>query len=130
MPYKPKSGAQRRKERAAKGLPKFTAAEAAARRARDKRRGVTRIHLNGVDLDKIKQETGCADCGFTGHPAALHFDHLPGYEKRQNLSQMKRGYSRASVLAEIAKCEVVCANCHAIRTWTRRWGNRKLGASA
>src|SRR6266496_2898805 len=55
MPYKPKSGAQRRKERAAKGLPKFTAAEAAARRARDKRRGVTRIHLNGVTPRRLSR---------------------------------------------------------------------------
>jgi hypothetical protein len=121
MPYKPKSGAQRRKERAAKGLPKFSEAELAGRRAADKRRPARRSD-HGLDLAKIKQEAGCADCGFTGHPAALHFDHLPGFVKRVNLSQMNRGYARTTVLAEIAKCEVVCANCHAIRTWTRRWG--------
>jgi len=128
MPYKPKTSTQRRKERVAKGLPKFSEVELAGRRARDKRRSSSRVYINGVELAKIKQEAGCADCGFTGHPAALHFDHLPEFEKRRNLSKMTRGYSRANVLAEIAKCEVVCANCHAIRTWTRRYGSSEIAA--
>lgn len=103
MPYKAKSGAQRRKERVARGLPKFTEAEAAGRRASDKKRGAKRVHINAIDLAHIKQEVGCADCGYSSHPAALHFDHLPGFKKVANLSRMKRGYSRASVLAEITQ---------------------------
>ena len=126
MPYKPKSGAQRRQERVAQGLPKFTAAEQAGRQARDRRRQSVRVHVNGLDLAQMKLDSGCVDCGYAGHSAALHFDHLPGHEKRQNLSRMMRGYSRESVLAEIAKCEVVCANCHAIRTWGRRYGPDRI----
>lgn len=70
-------------------------------------------------LDEMKTERGCVDCGYSEHPAALEFDHLPGTEKRFIISQ---GYSRSreAVLAEIEKCEIVCANCHRIRTWRRR----------
>lgn len=72
-----------------------------------------------VWLDGLKCGLGCADCGFTGHPAALEFDHRPGTEKRFIVSS---GYSRnrAKVLAEIEKCDLVCANCHRIRTHDRR----------
>ena len=70
-------------------------------------------------IDSIKIGRGCADCGYNLHPAALHFDHLPGKKKRFHVSGMLHR-SEAAILAEIAQCEVVCANCHAIRTVKRR----------
>lgn len=64
---------------------------------------------------------GCKDCGYAEHPHALDFDHLPGTEK---LLTIGSGDSTTApwdkVLAEIEKCEVVCANCHRIRTYERR----------
>lgn len=61
----------------------------------------------------------CADCGGTFHFAAMDFDHVLGTAKAFTVSGgHKRG--AASVLAEIAKCEVVCANCHRLRTFKRR----------
>lgn len=40
-----------------------------------------------------------------------------GSEKSDNVSMMVgRGLSIERVLAEIAKCDVVCSNCHRIRT--------------
>lgn len=68
--------------------------------------------------DRIKLERGCADCGYKAHPAALHFDHIEGSDKLLNVSQMS-SRSEAVILNEISKCEVVCANCHAIRTANR-----------
>jgi hypothetical protein len=70
-------------------------------------------------IDRIKKERGCVDCGFNKHPAALHFDHLPGQGKWYNIADMLYR-SPEAILAEIKKCEVVCANCHAIRTAHRR----------
>ncbi len=67
----------------------------------------------------IKLERGCIDCGYRTDPAALEFDHLPGCEKLFSISQGCTTRSLEKVLAEIEKCEVVCANCHAIRTVTR-----------
>jgi len=68
---------------------------------------------------QIKLDEGCADCGYNVEPHALQFDHLPDTEKLYNVSQMYHlAWDR--ILDEIHKCEVVCANCHAIRTASRR----------
>jgi len=71
-------------------------------------------------IQAIKLERGCADCGYNAHPSALDFDHLPGSIKEHRLASMSGGSTKAKIDAEIAKCEVVCANCHRIRTALRR----------
>ena len=68
------------------------------------------------------KERPCADCGGTFHPVAMHFDHRPGEEKVSEIGFMIRGYSRKRILAEIAKCDLVCANCHAVPTFDRQNG--------
>jgi len=55
----------------------------------------------------------CTDCG-EGDPLVLEFDHLGG--KLFNIGEALPCRSWASILAEIEKCEVVCANCHRRRT--------------
>ena len=61
------------------------------------------------------------DCGYKEHPDALEFDHLPEFEKVQGVGYLaSKGYSWAKIEAEMAKCEVVCGNCHRIRTAARR----------
>lgn len=65
-------------------------------------------------LDAYKLKAGCVDCGYKAHHAALHFDHVRG-EKLINVCNAK---SIAQAEAEIEKCEVRCANCHAVKTWT------------
>lgn len=62
----------------------------------------------------------CADCGGRFHPVAMHFDHRPGTVKEFDVGWAVRGYSRRRILAEIEKCDLVCANCHAVRTYKRR----------
>jgi len=70
-------------------------------------------------LEAYKLKHGCKDCGYRVHPAALDFDHLPGCKKEFTIgSDMIRNLDR--IWAEVAKCEVVCANCHRIRTVNRR----------
>lgn len=68
--------------------------------------------------NEVKLTAGCMDCGYSEHPAALDFDHRPGETKRFNLAQ---GNTRGlkTLFEEIMKCDVVCANCHRIRTSTR-----------
>jgi 5-methylcytosine-specific restriction endonuclease McrA len=64
----------------------------------------------------------CVDCGEADLPV-LHFDHLR--DKVDDISTMfRRQQSWSAVLAEIAKCEVRCANCHARKT-AREQGNYK-----
>jgi hypothetical protein len=71
------------------------------------------------EIHDYQLEKGCADCGYKGHPAALEFDHVNGV-KLFNIGEQIGSYSREKLWEEIAKCDVVCANCHAIRTSTRR----------
>ena len=72
-----------------------------------------------TNLARIKLAAGCADCGYKVHPAALDFDHRPRTGKRWHVSAMA-GRSSVLIQREIAKCDVVCANCHRIRTYKRR----------
>lgn len=60
----------------------------------------------------------CSDCGLAYPFYVMDFDHLG--DKKFKLSAVKaRGYALEKVQAEIAKCEVVCANCHRARTHFR-----------
>ncbi len=69
----------------------------------------------------LKVDKPCTDCRNVFHFSAMQWDHLPGFGKLSEVSELVRcGPSRARILAEIAKCELVCANCHAVRTYTRR----------
>lgn len=61
----------------------------------------------------------CTDCGASFHPAAMEWDHLPGSIKLEELSNMVTHAGKNKILAEMAKCELVFANCHAMRTWRR-----------
>lgn len=69
-------------------------------------------------LNGIKVLAGCKDCGLHTPPEALTFDHVRGEKKFDIGPSWNQG--RAAIEAEIAKCEVVCANCHNIRTKASR----------
>jgi hypothetical protein len=71
-----------------------------------------------VLLDKVKSKP-CADCRIQYHPVVMDFDHRPGTIKSFNIS-MSWGRSLDVLLAEIAKCDIVCSNCHRLRTGARR----------
>ena len=76
--------------------------------------------LRARNLEEMRsfKSKPCADCGGSFHFAAMQFDHLPGFKKLGNVSMMLD--KPIKMREEIAKCEVVCANCHAIRTYNRR----------
>ena len=70
-----------------------------------------------IDLRALKLLRTCADCGYDANADALQFDHLPEFGKATTVAA--RAGSDRTLASEIAKCEVVCANCHAIRTASR-----------
>ena len=78
--------------------------------------------LNLAYVDMLKQETPCADCGLHYYPCQMDFDHLPQYTKVMDVSQAARHCSLERLKNEIAKCEIVCSNCHRLRTWERKIG--------
>ena len=68
---------------------------------------------------------GCVDCG-ERDIVVLDFDHVRG-EKRESVARLaSNGHSLTTVAAEIAKCEVRCANCHRRRTGEARGHWRAL----
>ena len=76
----------------------------------------------------LKHDRPCADCGGVFEPAAMAWDHRPGVLKTANVSDLvERTRSRKRLLAEIAKCDLVCANCHAVRTANRLRGVAQPG---
>ena len=57
----------------------------------------------------------------------MTFDHRPGTTKVGDLATLARSGCTGLFEAELAKCDLVCANCHAIRTYLRREQERALG---
>jgi hypothetical protein len=70
-------------------------------------------------LQAIKVERGCADCGYNANPVALEFDHRPGEVKSLSIGRAVSQAGIQRLLAEVEKCDVVCANCHRIRSFNR-----------
>lgn len=77
-----------------------------------------RIQMQDVN-DVIKLHHGCVDCGWAGWARGLDWDHVLGQKIATIAIMIGRLEPWDRVLAEMAKCEVVCANCHRIRTLTR-----------
>ncbi len=70
-------------------------------------------------LDKLR-EAPCSDCGERFASYVMQFDHRDPTTKTYLVSQMIGRTSTARILAEVAKCDIVCANCHRQRTYVRR----------
>lgn len=72
------------------------------------------------EMVKEKKNVPCTDCGGRFPFPVMDFDHLDGTEKLFNVSR-GAGYAAgfAKTLREIEKCEVVCSNCHRMRTYNR-----------
>jgi|AntDryMetagUQ889_1029465.scaffolds.fasta_scaffold03982_4 hypothetical protein len=69
----------------------------------------------------------CVDCG-EGDPVVLEFDHL--HDKSFSIGPELSTRNWQSILDEIEKCEVVCANCHRRRTAQRRGALRAVLSQA
>jgi hypothetical protein len=85
-------------------------------RESERRTSKARREIIKALLDGIKLERGCAICGYRANSVALDFDHMDPGTKGFGLGA-KKTYSREVVLAEVAKCRVLCANCHRVETF-------------
>ena len=63
----------------------------------------------------------CADCGQRFPAVCMDFDHVDPETKSFGIARaVGDDYSLQRILDEIEKCELVCANCHRIRTASRK----------
>lgn len=77
---------------------------------------VTKQKAKAMELVEKLKDQPCADCGDQFPRVAMDFDHVRG-KKIMDLSRAaRRGWGEAKILAEAAKCDVVCSNCHRVRT--------------
>lgn len=67
-------------------------------------------------VDRLKDKP-CIDCRGIFHRWQMDFDHVRG-NKKFNVCQ-PGSRSIQTVIDEIAKCDLVCANCHRDRTHKR-----------
>ena len=77
-----------------------------------------RIRKNQESLFDYLNDKECADCG-EADSRVLQFDHVYGGKLANVAEMVSAGYSWDTILSEIAKCEVVCANCHVRRSAER-----------
>ncbi|MBI5153088.1 MAG: hypothetical protein HZA36_01365 [Parcubacteria group bacterium] len=72
-----------------------------------------------IDFVVAFKQKPCMDCGITYPPYVMDFDHRDRKTKVASINEMinLHSYSKDKILAEINKCDLVCANCHRIRTY-------------
>lgn len=58
----------------------------------------------------------CEDCSQSFPPCVMQFDHRDPSKKEDNVARIVKNGSWSKLQEEILKCDLVCANCHAIRT--------------
>ncbi|MGH2491188.1 MAG: hypothetical protein ACRDF9_06725, partial [Candidatus Limnocylindria bacterium] len=71
----------------------------------------------------------CIDCG-QADPIVLQFDHRDGSKKVDTIGAMLSRASWATLLNEVGKCDVRCANCHRLRTAEEFGWSKWIGESA
>lgn len=69
------------------------------------------------DYIRTKKDRPCNDCGVKYPYYVMQFDHVG--DKLYNIADLVNYNNYAKLDAEIAKCEIVCANCHMERTYRR-----------
>lgn len=88
-----------------------------------------RRHERYAKIRDLKEGAPCTDCGQRYSYFVMDFDHRDPATKLLDVSLMvKRMFAWDKVLAEVAKCDLVCVCCHRLRTYqgddnyrSRRW---------
>jgi hypothetical protein len=100
--------------------------ESDARRDPERRRKNSRSTYlrRRARLDELKSAP-CTDCGVQYPPYVMQFDHRDPAMKLINVGRASWTWER--VLEEVAKCDLVCANCHMERTYGPGYRQRQAG---
>lgn len=74
-------------------------------------------------LTEYRVSKGCSECG-ENHPAVLDFHH-EGDKDLPLASAVSKQWSQKRLEAEVAKCRVLCSNCHRKHHWNQGESGRK-----
>ena len=80
-----------------------------------------RFKQKQTDKLNLLKSAPCLDCKECFPPVCMDFDHRDPSTKVRSISLML-GAPWEKILSEVAKCDLICANCHRIRTKRRRQG--------
>ena len=87
----------------------------------NKQKYLDRNRVNRAKLRKyvsdLKESKPCSDCGVSYPHYVMDFDHINN--KEGLIIDFIRRYNKTALDLEIAKCELVCSNCHRIRSQNR-----------
>jgi len=78
-------------------------------------------------ITSIKEGSPCFDCGISYPYYVMQFDHTSDDKEFNIGSAVILGIGEQRLLEEIAKCDLVCANCHCQRTHDRRVAKKLVG---
>lgn len=70
-------------------------------------------------IKEIKESSPCMDCNVFYPSYVMDFDHVHG-DKVENISVLVNSAAKKKLIEELKKCELVCSNCHRIRTHSGR----------
>jgi|SRR3972149_1950645 len=84
-----------------------------------------RMRVRNSTIIRALKDKPCKDCKECYPYYVMDFDHVRG-KKLFTLGNSIRGYSVQQLLAEAAKCDVVCSNCHRKRTQKRKDAARAI----
>lgn len=76
-------------------------------------------------IQAIKEQP-CMDCGVQYPPYVMDFDHRDPETKTLTIANVAK-HGLQKLLDEIEKCDIVCSNCHRIRTHRRFNGESPSG---
>ena len=85
---------------------------------------------DAVEFVRGLRDVPCEDCGGRFPPYAMDFDHRDGDQKAFWVTQRAGSVSRDRLLAELEKCDIVCANRHRARTHARALERRRIRIEA
>lgn len=92
---------------------------------RIRRNNAARVAANRARVDEYLLTHPCVDCGVTDL-VVLEFDHVRGVKVGHVSALVTSGYPWTTIEAEVAKCDVRCANCHRRVTVERRQNRSDL----
>jgi len=87
-----------------------------------RRKHLAKIRREARELVRQVKSAPCTDCRVTFHFSAMDLDHVRGKKKDNIATMVMKTYSLDTLREELAKCEVVCSNCHRVRTYLRKTG--------